>query len=52
MRFHEGIHGLDFIEFLENHPPMQFRRPIGMTIEKLTMNQSDGTIVGRYTGTS
>jgi hypothetical protein len=29
--FHEGSHGLDFVEFLESNPPPQFTGAVGMT---------------------
>ena len=29
--FHEGMHGLAMVEFLEQHPPPQFRGTVGMT---------------------
>jgi hypothetical protein len=31
LRFHEGSHGLDFVEFLENNPPPRFNSAVGMT---------------------
>jgi hypothetical protein len=31
LRFHEGSHGLDFVEFLESHPPPKFNGAVGMT---------------------
>ena len=29
--FHEGMHGLAMVEYLEQHPPPQFRGTVGMT---------------------
>jgi hypothetical protein len=29
--FHEGSHGLDYVEFLQNNPPPQFTGRVGMT---------------------
>jgi len=30
--FHEGSHGLNFIEFLETHPPPEFTGTVGMAV--------------------
>jgi hypothetical protein len=30
--FHEGSHGLDFVDFMENNPPPQFTGTVGMSI--------------------
>jgi hypothetical protein len=32
--FHEGSHGLDFIEFLETNPPPKFTGKVGMTVAR------------------
>jgi hypothetical protein len=41
--FHEGSHGLDFVEFLQNNPPPQFMGAVGMTENRFrnAMNQYD-----------
>lgn len=32
--FHEGSHGLDYVEFLQNNPPPQFTGRVGMTVQQ------------------
>jgi hypothetical protein len=41
--FHEGSHGLDFVEFLQNNQPPQFMGAVGMTENEFrnAMNQYD-----------
>jgi hypothetical protein len=33
--FHEGNHGLDFVEFLENNSPPHFNGSVGMTVAQI-----------------